>query len=194
MNKNLIEFIKYLKLEKRYSGHTIESYQNDLLQFESFLLNYFNSDKIFWHLVDKKIIRYFMINLQENKISRRSVARKLAALKSFFKFLVREEIIAKNPTITIKTPKFDKKLPEFLSIEEMEDLLHLPEHNTFEGIRDLALLELFYGTGIRLSELINMKLSNILINENLIRVIGKGQKERVVPLANSPSICREFCR
>ena len=75
MNKNIIEFIKYIKLEKRYSGHTIESYQNDLNQFESFLLKYFNTDKIFWHLVDKKVIRYFMIDLQENKISRRSVAR-----------------------------------------------------------------------------------------------------------------------
>jgi integrase/recombinase XerC len=184
MNKNIIEFIKYIKLEKRYSAHTIESYQNDLLQFESFLLNYFNTDKIFWHLIDKKIIRYFMIDLQENKISRRSVARKLAALKSFFKFLVREEVVAKNPTITIKTPKFDKKLPEYLTIDEIEDLLHLPEHNTFEGLRDLALLELFYGTGIRLSELINIKLTDLLINENLMRVFGKGQKERVVPLGS----------
>lgn len=184
MNTNIIEFIKYIKLEKRYSGHTIESYQNDLLQFESFILSYFNTDKIFWHLVDKKVIRFFMIDLQENKISRRSVARKLAALKSFFKYLVREEVIVKNPTITIKTPKFNKKLPEYLTIEEVENLLHLPAHNTFEGIRDLALLELFYGTGIRLSELINIKLSDILLSENLIRVIGKGQKERIVPLGS----------
>lgn len=182
MNRNIIEFIKYIKLEKHYSGHTIESYQNDLTQFESFLLSHLNTDKIFWHLVNKITIRHFMIHLQENGISRRSIARKLAALKAFFKYLVREEVITQNPTITVKTPKFDKKLPEYLTIDEIEDLLNLPEHNTFESIRDLAVLELFYGTGIRLSELINIELSDILISENLIRVLGKGQKERVVPL------------
>lgn len=184
MNKQIIEFLKYLKLEKRYSEHTLESYQNDLKQLESFLIEYFNADKIFWKMVDKKIIRYFMIYLQENKISRRSIARKLAALKSFFKFLVRDEIIEQNPTLTIKMPKFDKKLPEYLSVEEIEDLLRLPEHNTFEGIRDLALLELFYGTGIRLNELINIRLSDLLIEENLIRIFGKGKKERVIPLGS----------
>lgn len=184
MNKNIIEFIKYLSLEKRYSEHTTESYQNDLQQLEIFLISYFGTDKIFWHLVDKKTIRYFMIHLQENKISRRSVARKLATLKSFFKFLVREEVIQHNPTLIIKTPKFDKKLPEYLTINEIEDLLKLPKYNTFEGIRDLALLELFYGTGIRLSELINIKMTDIFMDENLIRVFGKGQKERVVPLGS----------
>lgn len=184
MNKNIIEFIKYLRLEKRYSEHTTESYQNDLSQLEMFLINYFGTDKIFWHLVDKKTIRYFMIHLQENKISRRSVARKLATLKTFFKFLVREEVIQQNPTLTIKTPKFDKKLPEYLTVDEIEDLLRIPKHNTFEGIRDLALLELFYGTGIRLSELINIRMSDIFMDENLIRVFGKGQKERLVPLGS----------
>ncbi len=184
MNKKIIEFIKYIKLEKHYSGHTIVSYQNDLTQFESFLFNHLKSDRIFWHLVNKKTIRYFMIHLQENGITRRSIARKLATLKAFFKYLVREEIVSQNPTITIKTPKFDKKLPEYLTMEEIDDLLNLPEHNTFDSIRDLALLELFYGTGIRLSELINIKLSDILIKENLIRVLGKGQKERVVPLGS----------
>ena len=184
MDKNIIEFIRFLKLEKRYSSNTIESYQNDLHQLETFLINSIGNHKIFWHLVDKKVIRYFMIHLQENNISRRSVARKLATLKSFFKYLVREEIIENNPTLTIKTPRFDKKLPEFLTIKEMEDILTLPEYNTFEGLRDLALLELFYGTGIRLSELINIRLPDFLQAENLISVMGKGQKERLVPLGS----------
>lgn len=184
MDKNTLDFIKYIKLEKRYSEHTVESYQNDLRQFEAFLIDYYGSDKIFWHLIDKKIIRYFMISLQEQEISRRSIARKLATLKSYFKFLVREEVIQQNPTLTIKMPKFDKKLPEYLSIEEMGDLLKLPEINTFEGLRNLAILELFYGTGIRLSELINVKTFDLLMSENLIRILGKGQKQRVIPLGS----------
>jgi len=184
MDKNILDFIKYIKLEKRYSDHTVESYQNDLRQLESFLINYYGSDKIFWHLISKKIIRYFMISLQEQEISRRSIARKLATLKSYFKFLVREEVIEQNPTLTIKMPKFDKKLPEYLSVEEVEDLLKLPEINTFEGVRNLAILELFYGTGIRLSELINIKCSDLLMSENLIRILGKGQKERIIPLGS----------
>jgi len=184
MNKNILEFIKYIKLEKRFSDHTVLSYENDLSQFQTFLINYYGSDKIFWHLIDKKIIRYFMIYLQDQKISRRSIARKMATLKSFFKFLVREEVIEQNPTLTIKMPKFDKKLPEYLSETEMDKLLKLPEVNNFEGLRNLTILELFYGTGIRLSELINLKAIDLMLNENLIRVFGKGQKERIIPLGS----------
>ncbi|MEJ2052554.1 MAG: tyrosine recombinase XerC [Calditrichaceae bacterium] len=184
MNRHISEFIKYIQLEKRYSDHTIESYRNDLSQFETFLIEYYKTEKIFWRLVDKKVIRYFLIYLQENSISRRSIARKLAALKSFFKYLVREEVIEGNPTLTIKMPKFEKKLPEYLSNQDMNYILKQPKHNTFEGIRDLAILELFYGTGMRLSELINIKVNDLLIKEELLRVKGKGQKERVIPVGS----------
>jgi integrase/recombinase XerC len=184
MNRHISEFIKYIQLEKRYSDHTIKSYRNDLSQFETFLIEYYKTEKIFWRLVDKKVIRYFLIYLQENSISRRSIARKLAALKSFFKYLVREEVIEGNPTLTIKMPKFEKKLPEYLSNQDMNYILKQPKHNTFEGIRDLAILELFYGTGMRLSELINIKVNDLLIKEELLRVKGKGQKERVIPVGS----------
>jgi integrase/recombinase XerC len=184
MDKNILEFIKYIKLEKRFSDHTVESYENDLRQLQAFIIDYYGSDKIFWNLIDKKIIRYFMIYLQDKKISRRSIARKMATLKSFFKFLVREEVIEQNPTLTIKMPKFDKKLPEYLSEPEIDKMLELPKSGTFEGLRDLTILELFYGTGIRLSELINLKISDLLLTDNLIRVLGKGQKERIIPLGS----------
>lgn len=185
MNIHISNFITFLKLEKRYSDHTIESYRNDLLQLEAFLIDYYGTDKIFWHLLNKKIIRYFMTFLQNQKLSRRSIARKLATLKSFLKYLVQQEIIDQNPALTIKLPRFEKKLPQYLSERETEQLFELLDDEGFEGIRNWAILEMFYGTGIRLSELINLKTSDIYFPENLVRVLGKGRKERVIPLGET---------
>lgn len=185
MDKHIRSFIRYISLERRYSPRTITSYSNDLHQFEEFLKDYFGVSDIFWNKVEKKIIRYFLISLQENHLSRRSIARKLATLKSFFKYLAREEIIDHNPALSIKMPKFERKLPEYLSTTEIEAILKLPQLDDFENIRDLAILELFYGTGIRLSELINLTMDQLLLDENLIRVRGKGNKDRVVPLGTA---------
>lgn len=185
MDKHIRSFLRYLSLERRYSEHTVLAYSTDLSQFELFLLNYFNRSVVHWQQADKKIIRHFMISLQEQGVSRRSTARKLAAIKSFFKFLNREEIIRNNPALSIKMPKFENKLPEFIPLSEMEEILRIPEIQTFEGVRDLAILELFYGTGMRLAELINLKQSDLLLSEELVRVYGKGNKERVVPLGQA---------
>jgi len=184
MDKNIRDFLKYISLERRYSPNTRLSYAHDLEQFESFLFSHFGASPIPWNLVEKKIIRYFLIDLQENHISRRSVARKLATLKSFFKFMVREELLEKNPTIAIKMPRFEKKLPEYITLKEVRQLLQLPQIRTFEGLRDLAILELFYGTGLRLSELINLKVDDMRMTENLLRILGKGRKERLVPVGS----------
>ena len=184
MDQYIRNFIKYIALERRYSEHTLESYTTDLTQFESFLKKHFNRDYVTWDKIDKNSIRLFMNDLIGNNISRRSVARKLATLKSFFKFLVREENISQNPVISLKMPKFEKKLPEYISDKEVQALLQLPEIRTFEGLRDLAILELFYGTGIRLAELINLTMNNILLSENALRILGKGKKERVIPLGS----------
>lgn len=182
MNQYIRNFIKYIELERRYSQHTLNSYTTDLVQFESFLQEYFDSDTIDWNKTDKNIIRLFMNDLLIKNISRRSMARKLATLKSFFKFMVREEHLAQNPVISLKMPKFEHKLPEYISEKEVTALLKLPQIRTFEGLRDLAILELFYGTGIRLSELINLTMNNILLAENTLRIKGKGNKERIIPL------------
>ena len=182
MDKTIRDYLRYISLERRYSSHTVESYANDLHQFESFLQEYFHTPTIFWRRIDKKIIRYFLIDLQENQFSHRSIARKLATIKSFFKYCTREQIIEHNPAVTVKTPRFPKRLPEFLSKDEIEKLLKLPKPTSFEGLRDLAILELFYGTGIRLSELINMKTNDIDFQRKLIRIMGKGNKERIVPI------------
>ncbi len=185
MDKHIRGFLKYIALERRYSAHTVESYAGDLEQFATFLTNYFNTREILWPNIKKAHIRHFMVSLQEHGISRRSVARKLAALKSFFKYLTREEIIELNPALSIKMPRFEKKLPEFIPQEEVDAIMRLPQVNTFEGLRDLAILELLYGTGMRLSELIDLKVSDLLLNEDLVRVFGKGSKERIVPLGAS---------
>lgn len=184
MDKHIRSFIQYISLERRYSGRTVVSYTTDLRQFEEFLFLHFNSDTIFWQRIDKKIIRYFLIYLSERQISKRSIARKLACIKALFKFLLQQEIIKQNPALSVKMPRLEKKLPSYLSIDEVEALLRLPEINNFEGLRDLAILELFYGAGLRLSELVSLSFVNLLLTENLLRIIGKGGKERVVPLGS----------
>lgn len=184
MDIHVRNFLRYLYLERRYSPKTVESYGHDLLQFEAFLFDYLRLDRIPWNKVDKRAIRLFLIILQEGNLSKRSIARKLATIKSFFKYLTREEIIEQNSSLTIKIPKFEKKLPAFATLEDIDRLMKLPDESTFEGIRDRAILELFYGTGMRLSELLTLKLSDIMRSENLIRLRGKGNKERVIPLGS----------
>lgn len=182
MHRYLREFIKYISLERRYSANTIEAYQNDLQQFESFLKEYYHTTNINWELIDKRIIRSYLGWLSNLNLRKISIARKLAAIKSFFKFLTRNEYLQINPTLTTRTPKIEKRLPEFLSIENMEKLMEMPDIKTFEGLRDRSVLELFYAAGIRRAELIDLKLTDLMLNQGLIRVIGKGEKERIVPV------------
>ncbi|MGD9488197.1 MAG: tyrosine recombinase XerC [Calditrichaceae bacterium] len=184
MDSQIRKFLDFLILEKRYSGNTAQAYAADLTQFENFALDYFRTGQIEWNRIEKKTLRYFLVFLQENDISKRSIARKLAAIKSLFKFLAREEVIKINPAQAIKLPRFEKKLPEYMTEDEVTRLMQQPDSATFEGVRDLTILEFFYGTGMRLTELINLKVTDVYMNENLIRIIGKGNKERVVPIGS----------
>jgi integrase/recombinase XerC len=122
------------------------------------------------------------MELQQRGLNKRSIARKVATLKSFFKFLEKEETIEKSIATNIKMPRFDNKLPEFLSREEIEKIVNLPDLSAFEGIRDKAILELFYSCGFRLNELLSLKLEDLMLRENAVRVIGKGRKERILPV------------
>jgi integrase/recombinase XerC len=162
--------------------NTVEAYQNDLQQFEAFLKYYYHSPDINWKLIDKRIIRGYLGWLDGQNLRKSSIARKLAAIKSFFKFLTKNAYLDINPTLTTRTPKIEKRLPEFLSIEVMETLMEMPDITKFEGLRDRSILELFYASGIRRAELIDLKLSDLMFNQGLIRVMGKGEKERVVPI------------
>ena len=177
-------FFKYLTSEKRYSTHTIIAYENDLKQFFSFL-----SEKNILQPteVSGKIIREWIVNLYENKILPRSIHRKISTIRAYYKYLMKMEIISDNPARFVNIPKVPKPLPVFVKENEMENMLeNMLENdkyvNDFESIRNKLILELFYGTGMRLSELTGLKNSDVILNENIVKVRGKGNKERLIPL------------
>ena len=175
------KFIKYLKFEKRLSKHTLISYQTDLNQFFSFYKQYSNNQNI--KEVDKRTIRSWVVELSLSKLSPRSINRKIATLKSFYKFLIIRNLITKNPTTYINSLKTDHKIPSFIKEKDIKFLFeNLNLSHNYEGQRDLLILELLYGTGIRISELINLKIDDINFNKNEIKVLGKRNKERIIPL------------
>lgn len=177
-------FLKYLKFEKRCSEHTIIAYKNDLDQFEEFLFKMVGDFNIL--KIDSKIIRQWIVSLMESGDVPKTVVRKVTALKSFYKYLMRQELIESSPAGMVTTPKVPKKLPYFVD----ENSLHILLDNgyfgkDFEGVRDKLIISLFYGSGMRLSELKNLKESNILQSECLLKVLGKNNKERFVPYPGS---------
>ncbi len=173
-------FLSYLKYEKRYSENTLTAYENDLDQFILFgkkLVEDFCVEEVDYHL-----IRQWIVYLMDNGISAKSVNRKVSTLKTFFKFLMREGVIEKNPTDKIAIPKMGKKLPVFVQEKEMNRLLDGRFFTEdFEGRRDKAVVSLFYGTGIRLSELVGIRFSDLNLNEKMVKVNGKRDKQRLVP-------------
>jgi integrase/recombinase XerC len=179
IDKLVRTFLEYLEIEKNYSSHTIESYQNDLKAFVEFIgTENIREPKE----VDKGILRGFLAHLIDEGYSKKSMARKIACLRSFFKFLKRKNFIESNPVLNIRTPKLDKRLPGFLDESAMQRLLDLPDRTTVEGLRAAAILEVFYSTGIRLSELMNLNIEDIDRHGRLIKVTGKGRKQRIIPI------------
>ena len=177
MEKDIINFLKYLKLERNYSSHTIINYGKDLKVFLTFL----NDEKIDkWQDINYKIIRKFLEFLYELDYDKKSVARHISSLRSLYKYLLKEKIVANNPLTLVSNPKLDQKLPKFLYYDELEKILSIPDKNTLFGMRDLTILETFYSTGIRVSELISIKLNDIDFNNRTIKILGKGNKERYV--------------
>lgn len=179
----LTGFIDYLKYEKRVSQNTVISYSTDLEQFFAYLEKNFQVTDI--NDIDSKIIRTWIITLLEEGLSARSINRKISSLKSFFNYHNRIKTISKNPIRQITAPKIAKRLPEFVAQEDMERLFNENLFaDTYEGWRDRVIIELFYSTGMRLSELINIKFQDIDFYENSIKVLGKRNKERIIPLGN----------
>lgn len=176
MEKNVIDFLKYLKLEKNYSNHTILNYGKDLKVY----LKYLDEFKINNLEVDYKTIRNFLKYLYELDYTKKSIARHISSLRSFYKYLIKEDIIKNNPMNLISNPKLDQNLPKFLYYDELEKILNIPDKTTLMGSRDATILETFYSTGIRVSELVNIKLKDIDFNSKTIKILGKGNKERYV--------------
>ena len=185
MKKLIEEFKKYLIGEKDASPNTVSAYLNDLTQFEAFLLetgHACNNSEIQIDQVDRLALRSFMSRLYEKSNSGTSMGRKLSTLSSFFKFLCREGYVKTNVVKTIPVPKKINKLPSHLSVDEVFRLLELPKPESFPGTRDRAILEIFYGTGIRVSELVGLSPDDLKLEQRNVKVLGKGKKERILPL------------
>ena len=177
------KFLHYLKHEKRYSVHTLLSYSTDLEQFIKFLSSEFQIQSV--NKVNFQFVRSWIAKLLNENISARSVNRKITTLKTYFRFLIKEDIINQSPMQKIISPKTSKRLPVFVEQVKMEQLLN--EIDFGEGFlaqRDRLILELFYFTGIRLSELINLKNKDINYSDSTILVLGKRKKERLIPLTS----------
>ncbi|MBI5541816.1 MAG: tyrosine-type recombinase/integrase [Bacteroidia bacterium] len=173
-------FVGYIKYEKRYSDHTVNAYFRDISQFITFLSASFSDvtpiNANFRH------VRSWVVSLIEDSNEARSVNRKLSALNSFYKYLLREKIVNFNPTEKIVPPKNKKRLPVFVEEKQMFDLLKEVDFGEgFKGERDKLIIALFYSTGIRLSELISLKISDVDLHNNTIKVLGKRNKERIIP-------------
>ena len=179
------KFITYLSSEKRFSEHTIKSYATDLKQFTSFLSSEFQIiDEI--NEISFQIIRTWIASLLEKGINPRSVNRKISTLKTYFKFLIREGELIENPMIKVVAPKSKKRLPIFIEEDQIASLSNEVQFESgFIGQRNKLIIELFYVTGIRLSELINIKISDVDFSNQSIKVLGKRKKERIIPLSSS---------
>ena len=177
-DKQLVDYISYLQDIKKFSAHTIKAYRQDITQF----LNYMDKHNL---AIQKEGIRDFISEIFIKTRNKTTVSRKIYAIKSFFTFLLKNGIIDKNPIDAISIPKIDKKIPEILTIEEMTAFLdQLPEKN-FIQLRNKAIFELLYATGLRISELTHLKPTDIDFENRLLRVMGKGKKERIVPFNNT---------
>src|SRR6478609_1599495 len=177
-------FLKYIQFQKRYSLKTVKSYETDLTQFQQYLLITFKEDKI--ENAGYGLIRSWIVSLVEAKLDASSINRKIACLRSLYKFLMQQEVVDKNPMAKIRVLKTKKKLPHFVKEVDMNTLLDDPDFsNDHEGLREKLILEFFYGTGMRLSELINLKDSQVNLRSKTIKVLGKRNKERVIPFADN---------
>mgnify|MGYP001233759566 FL=1 len=178
----LKEYLSHLKLEKNLSENTLSSYKNDISTFISFLSDYKISDP---SDISTENLTAFFKTLKNIGLTSTSAARYFSSLKGFFLYLLKNNYIIKNPLEKISAPKLSKKLPEVLNINEVDKILAQPNVSDTLGLRDKAILELLYACGTRVSELTNLKLSDLFLNEEVIRVFGKGSKERLIPIGSS---------
>lgn len=182
MEQFLKEFITVLRYEKNLSDNTTESYQRDINKLVEFLEKKSITDL---DKVDSKIISQFFNIQRKEGLSSSTTARYMTSIKRFFQFLEDNNYIHKNPTITLSKVKISRKLPEVLSFYEVDKILQMPKVDDVAGLRDKAILELLYSSGLRVSELINLKINDLFFDDEIVRVLGKGSKERIVPMGSS---------
>lgn len=182
----LDSFLKFLRNNKNYSEHTVTNYSRDILQFLHFI-NEQKSAEVIVAKITLEDIRDYLVEMHKDLFAKRSIARKIAANKSFWKYLVREKVIQENPWLRVNSPKLEKNIPSFLSVEEMSALLNIINRVEDENLRgrDKALYELLYATGMRVSELVMLDLNDCDLENEEITVFGKGAKERIVLLGHN---------
>ncbi|KXK07184.1 MAG: site-specific recombinase XerD [Acidobacteria bacterium OLB17] len=180
LNALIAEFLQHLKYERNLSPHTQRNYHSDLEQFRTWILSIENREDIEADAIDRLTIREWLATLHRDH-KKTSIARKLSSLRTFFQFLVREGRIAANPAKLVSTPRIERKLPAHLSMEDAVRFIEMPNLATDLGRRDRAILEMLYATGIRVSELVGIDVSDVDVTERLVRVLGKRRKERIVP-------------
>ncbi len=174
------EFINWIKVEKNYSDHSIVAYSKDLSELAIYIDKEKYDDNI--KSIDFFLLRGFVADLYERNLSKSSIERKISTIKSFFKFLYKKGFIEENPARLVKFPRKEKHLPSVFNIDDMFNLLDLPDKTNATGLRDAIILELMYATGVRVSELVGLNLSDVDLKNGRIRVKGKGKKERIVPI------------
>ena len=176
MDKYIEKFIEYLKVQKNYSEFTRINYEKDLIEYSNFLKdNNYSYDNM-----DYKKCTNYLIYLDNKKYKKTSVSRKLSSLRSFYKFLVLNDYTDNNPFILISSPKKEKKIPKFINYQGIDEIFEIPDIKTIEGQREKVILEILYGSGVRVSELVNIKIKDIDFKDKTILIFGKGSKERVV--------------
>jgi integrase/recombinase XerD len=182
MKKLLQSFIHFISVERGLALNTLESYERDI----SFYMDYLSARSIHSIQDTKKThIQSYLLDLKKRGRASSTVSRSMVAIRSFYQFLLRERLMESDPSLNMETPKLDKRLPKVLSIQEVELLLEAPQTSTPHGMRDKAMLELLYATGIRVTELISLNVSNINLGMGFVRCIGKGSKERIVPMGKT---------
>jgi tyrosine recombinase XerC len=183
MKKAINKYLRYLKVERNASDHTITSYKNDLTQFLEFCTIHFDEseENIDITEIERLTIRLWLGHLSERSLAKSTIARKVAAVRSFCKYCFKRGIVEQNPAHLLIVPKKDKPLPKTANAEDLNRMMELAEGNTPKTAQNRAILELLYGTGIRLSELVNLNEEDINFKLNQIKVLGKGAKQRIVP-------------
>lgn len=176
-------FFNYLEVEKNSSPLTITNYKKDMRAFDEFLVSR-NGDNASWLKIEALTVRAYLADLNKKKYARKTIARRISSLRSFYKFLVRESILENSPLQRVRTPKLEKKLPTFLDEVEITELLTSPA-DTLLGKRDKAVLEMLYATGCRVSELVGLTINRLDLSNRFVILLGKGNKERVVPIGHT---------
>ena len=178
------KYIDYLRAERNVSPYTVRNYTNDLMEFFSFARG---KDVKSLKEVNKQILRGYLAQLMEQGFAKSSIARKMSAIRSFYRYLLREDVVSVSPAATTVSPKLDRRLPSFLTVNEAKRLVESPDLSQPQGQRDRAILELLYAAGLRVSELVSVNMEQINLATNEIRVWGKGAKERIVLIGDPAS-------